>query len=224
MTLDKKPDIIRRMFDRISAKYDCMNTIISFGMHKSVKRDCIKAVDIKSGYKVLDLCCGTGDLPRIIKEIQPQANVTGVDFSQNMLDIAEKKSRDIKFIKSDVSDLPFNDNDFDIVTVGFGLRNILYLDKTIEEICRVLKNGGYFMNIDFYAKGFWGFLYKSTVKIINRFFCGNDKAYEYLLKSIDEFASPEDLIKHFEKKNFKLRARKDYFFGVISCQILQKSV
>ena len=85
-------DIIKNLFDNLSNKYDFMNNIISFGTHKLIKKKAVRSLKIKPNSKVLDLCCGTGDLGAIIKEIEPTCDVVGVDFSQQMLEIARKKN------------------------------------------------------------------------------------------------------------------------------------
>ena len=117
---------IKSLFNKISQKYDFMNNIISFGMHKNVKLTSIKALKIEPNSKVLDLCCGSGDLGRIIKKIQPSCDVIGVDFSPKMLEIARLKNPNITYWEIDATDLPFEKNSFDYIVMGFGLQFRVY--------------------------------------------------------------------------------------------------
>lgn len=222
MTLDKTPETIHTMFNMIAKKYDLANNIMSFGMQKYCKNSAIKMLDIKSNSNVIDLCCGTGDLSAIIKKFNPDCQITGIDFSENMLKIAKSKHKNIQFWQGDVTNLPYEDNFFDIAVMGFGLRNILNAEKSVEEVYRVLKPNGQFLHLDFGRKNLPNKIYEIITPILTKIFTDNPKAYSYLIKSKREFPEPQDLIKDFESKGFKLKKRKDFIFGVISAQLMQK--
>lgn len=222
MTLDKTPETIHTMFNMIAKKYDLANNIMSFGMQKYCKNSAIKMLDIKSNSNVIDLCCGTGDLSAIIKKFNPDCQITGIDFSENMLKIAKSKHKNIQFWQGDVTNLPYEDNFFDIAVMGFGLRNILNAEKSVEEVYRVLKPNGQFLHLDFGRKNLPSKIYETITPILTKIFTDNPKAYSYLIKSKREFPEPQDLIKDFESKGFKLKKRKDFIFGVISAQLMQK--
>ena len=222
MTLDKTPETIHTMFNMIAKKYDLANNIMSFGMQKYCKNSAIKMLDIKSNSNVIDLCCGTGDLSAIIKKFNPDCQITGIDFSENMLKIAKSKHKNIQFWQGDVTNLPYEDNFFDIAVMGFGLRNILNAEKSVEEVYRVLKPNGQFLHLDFGRKNLPSKIYEIITPIRTKIFTDNSKAYSYLIKSKREFPEPQDLIKDFESKGFKLKKRKDFIFGVISAQLMQK--
>lgn len=222
MTLDKTPETIHTMFNMIAKKYDLANNIMSFGMQKYCKNSAIKMLDIKSNSNVIDLCCGTGDLSAIIKKFNPDCQITGIDFSENMLKIAKSKHKNIQFWQGDVTNLPYEDNFFDIAVMGFGLRNILNAEKSVEEVYRVLKPNGQFLHLDFGRKNLQSKIYEIITPILTKIFTDNPKAYSYLIKSKQEFPEPQDLIKDFESKGFKLKKRKDFIFGVISAQLMQK--
>lgn len=219
----KTPEAIHTMFNMIAKRYDMINNIMSFGTHLGVKSACIKSLDIKPHDNVLDLCCGTGDLAGLIKKIQPQACVTGIDFSENMLDIAKDKYTNVQFFQGDATSLPYEDNTFDIVTMGFGLRNIQNAEKAVEEVYRILKPNGKFLHLDFGEKNLISKIYDKLTPLIVSRFTDNAPAYSYLIKSRQIFPIPAELIKDFESKGFKLYKRKDYLFGVISSQIMIKS-
>ena len=218
---DKNPEKIRKMFDEIAARYDFINGIISFGTHKRGKKQAIRDLPpLPGNAEILDLCTGTGDLAYFLKS---RGRVTGLDFSQNMLAAARKKVPEADFILGDCTKLPFKDNSFDLVTIGFGLRNIENPDRAIEEIVRVLKPDGIFMHLDFgkssnFADKIFDFIVPPLVKI----FYKNSIPYDYLLESKKTFKSPDELIKTFENYGFKFERRHDFLFGVISSQIMKK--
>ncbi len=222
MTLDKTPDSIHTMFNMIANKYDFVNNAMSFGTQNYVKIQAIKMLDIKPHNNVIDLCCGTGDLSGIVKKIFPHACITGIDFSERMLMIAKSKHPDIRFMQGDVTNLPYEDNFFDFVIMGFGLRNILNAEKAVEEVYRILKPNGKFLHLDFGRKNFASKIYDVITPLLIRLFTENVEAYSYLIKSKQEFPSPEDVIRDFESKGFKLVKRKDFLCGVISAQVLAK--
>lgn len=222
--IDKSPHTIQTMFNIIADKYDLINNIMSLGAHKYIKYKSIKNLDIKPNAKVIDLCCGTGDLCNIVKKLHPDSNVTGIDFSDNMLEIARQKNvnNKILYFQGDVTNLPYEDNSFDTVTMAFGLRNIANPEKAVEEVYRILKPQGKFLHIDFGEKNCLSRIYNIFTKITSKILTENNSAYEYLIQSKNIFPSPEDLIKDFERKGFIREKRQDYLFGVISSQIMTK--
>lgn len=219
---------IQKMFDNISASYDKLNNIISFGRHLDVKKQAIRNVELKPDFKVLDLCTGTGDIAiYIAKEIVKDGLVLGADFSQKMLEIATDKAQGIKnltFIRADALDLPFQDGEFDACFISFGLRNVTDLKKCLQEMKRVTKPGGFVVNIDTgKPKGFMGFVYNlfffHVIPILGLIFSKQFSPYKYLPESTRKFPSPDELVKIFEKTGFKNIKRYDYLFGAISEQV-----
>ncbi len=221
---NKNPKSVQTMFNLIADKYDFLNNAISLGTQKRIKYQSIKNLGIKPCDRVIDICCGTGDLTRIIKQIEPDADVTGIDFSEKMLEIAFRKNENnrIEYLQGDATSLPYPDNTFDFAVMGFGLRNIQNAEKAVEEIYRILKPGGCFMHLDFGKHNFLSKIFDITTPILSRIFTKNYSAYSYLIKSKQIFPEPEDLIKDFESKGFKLKKREDFLSGVISSQILYK--
>lgn len=222
MTCDKNPEKIKNMFNEISFYYDRMNNYISLGTHYLIKFMAVRELNIKPRSMVLDLCCGTGDFSRIISKFYPGAHVIGLDFSEKMLKIAKNKNPKNVFMIGDCTNLPFEPNEFDYITAGFGLRNIQDRQKAISEAYRVLDCGGKFLHLDFgYNRGIskiFDILVLAAAKILRV----NHKHYQYLLNSRNEFPPPDDLIKEFESAGFKFVKRKDYLLGAISMQIMQK--
>lgn len=218
--MNKSPQNIQNMFNLIANNYDKLNSIISFGFNNIIKSACIKSLHINPNEKVLDLCTGTGDLIKFIKKYSN--NVTGVDFSENMLKIARKKFKDTEFIEADCTQLPFDDNSFDIITMGYGLRNIENRTKALQEVYRVLKPNGKFLHLDFGEKNFAGKIFETAVMNLIKFFTENTSSYYYLVKSKQDFPNPKELINETETCHFKLLKRLDYLFKAISAQIYTK--
>ncbi len=222
MSFDKSPQKIQIMFNIIANRYDFLNNLMSLSTQRYIKYKSIKNLHIKPHDKIIDLCCGTGDLSMIIKQIEPQADVTGIDFSDKMLEVAKQKSQNIQYLQGDVTALPYPDNTFDCAVMGFGLRNIQNAEKAVEEAYRILKPGGCFMHLDFGKKNLISKVFDITIPVLAKLFTENYSAYAYLIKSKQIFPEPEDLIKDFESKGFKLKKRQDFLFGVISMQVMVK--
>ncbi len=219
---DKNPQKIKRMFDKISPNYDKINNVLSFFTHKIIKKNAIRALKIEKNARVLDLCCGSGDLGRIVKDFDKTARVFGVDFSEKMLEIAKSKNPDITYFQEDAANLSFMDNVFDYVVAGFGLRNIEKFDETLKEIYRILKPGGCFLHLDFGKKSFFSKIYDKIALFLIGFFEKDKSPFEYLIASKNDYFSPFELIQKFESCGFFCSKHKNYFFGIISFQILTK--
>ncbi|MBQ8459967.1 ubiquinone/menaquinone biosynthesis methyltransferase [bacterium] len=222
MTCDKTPQKIQNMFDEISIYYDKMNNFISLGTHYVIKFLAIRKLDIKPRTIGLDLCCGTGDFTKIISKFYPRAKIIGLDFSSQMLKLAKQKNPLGVFIQADCTNLPFSEKEFDFVTIGFGLRNIQNRQKAIQEIYRVLDTNGRLLHLDFGNHNVFGKIFEIIVPFFAKLLGKNSEHYKYLLKSRQDFPTPNELIKEFEAEGFYLVKRIDYLFGTISAQIMGK--
>ncbi len=219
---EKVNNEIKNMFDKVSDKYDFMNNILSFGLNDYVKIKAVKSLDIQPNSKILDLCCGSGDIGGIVKRLYPSCDVCGIDFSEQMLDIARKKYKNITFWQADALNLPFEKNSFNYVLMGFGLRNIPQKNRAIEEIRRVLKTNGKFLHLDFGRQNFASKIYDAYVLSVTKILTKNTKPYKYLILSKNNFLSPEELVQLFKFNHLKYVSHKNMFFDVISYQIMQK--
>ncbi len=222
MTCDKNPEKIKSMFEEIAIYYDKVNNLISFGTHYLIKYLCVKELNIKPRSMVLDLCCGTGDFTKLINKIFPRAKVIGIDFSANMLKLAKEKNPKGVFLQADCTAIPFSEREFNYATIGFGLRNIENRPKAISEIYRILDNDGILLHLDFGNHNKLSKIFDVFVSLLCKIFKDSAQHYEYLLKSKQEFPTPEEIISEFEQEGFKFISKKDFLFGTISAQIMQK--
>jgi demethylmenaquinone methyltransferase/2-methoxy-6-polyprenyl-1,4-benzoquinol methylase len=133
------PDGVRTMFDRIAPVYDLMNRVMTAGLDQRWRRLTAQAV-VLPGDRVLDACCGTGDLALAAE--RAGGRVTGLDFSERMLERARRKSSTVEWIRGDLLELPFEDGSFDSATVGFGVRNVAVLERALDELARFVRPVG----------------------------------------------------------------------------------
>lgn len=187
-------DKVRLLFDRIARRYDLINDIQSFGLHRVWKKKVVQLAAVKPGDSALDVCCGTGDIAwRLSGE---GADVTGLDFSVEMLSVAKARkpqNHSIRFIQGDGMKLPFADASFDIVTIGYGLRNLASWETGVTEMARVLKPGGRIVVLEFGRpdSDWWRAVYFSYLKLfvplLGLLFCGKPSAYSYILESLKHY-------------------------------------
>lgn len=223
----KNPETIKILFNNLAKRYDFFNRVISLGMQTRVKKKSLKLLNIEDGSNVLDICTGTGDLAFFINKINPNLNITGIDFSEKMLEIARAKQKDyqnnMKFFLADGRELPFEDDTFDIVTIGFGLRNIENYERVISEIHRVLKPKGQILNLDFSCdKSFANSVFDFLTSILTSF-TSKKNSFRYLISSKKEFLSSTDLINLFRRKGFIFLKRKYFAFEVISAEVFRNN-
>lgn len=222
MQVDKKPEKILKLFDDISFMYDKMNNFISFGTHYFIKKKAVELLNISSKTRVLDICCGSGDLAKIIQNKYKDVEITGVDFSTKMLELAKKKNKKANFILSDCTKMSFLDEEFDFATMAFGLRNIKNDDLAIKEAFRVLKKNGKLLHLDFGESNFFSGIFDCLILFFAKFLKKYAKHYEYLICSKQSFYSQKELVEKFQKQGFVLEKRKDFLFGIISAQVFEK--
>ena len=220
-TLDA--NLIKNMFDKIAFKYDFINNLISFGTHYFVKKKVISNLKIEPNTKVLDLCCGTGDLGKIIKKIQPSCDVVGIDFSSQMIELARKNNPNITYWEMDATTLSFEKNSFDYIVMGFGLRNIEQKNKTLEEVHRVLKANGKFLHLDFGISSIFNGIYDNFVLFISKIFIKDTKPLKYLILSKKRFLSSNELIDLFKFNKLFCVQKDELCFKMISYQIMKKN-
>lgn len=224
--MEKTKNNIREMFNNIAQNYDMLNNIISLGQHSNIKKQAINKVPLKPNFKVLDICCGTGDITLYLFNLVPNGNVIGIDFSEEMLKIAKNRAagKNIQFINADALNLPFKDAEFDASFISFGLRNLVDLKKGLQEMKRVTKAGGFVVNLDmgkpkWFINLFYNLYLFNIVPILGKLFKGNPSAYKYLPESTKDFPNGKSLVKIFKEIGLTDVKKFDYLFGAISQQI-----
>ena len=218
-----KQEEITLIFNKIASYYDKVNNIISLGLHKIIKKDSIKMLEIIDNSKVVDLCTGSGDFVHIINKQSKSLEIIGVDNCENMLKIAKKKNPNNLFINADCTNLPFDNNSIDYITISFGLRNIINRAVALKEINRVLKRGGKFLHLDFGKHNILSSLFNLYVITLTKFVGYDNNSYKWLIQSKNNYPEPRDLIEEFEKIGFTCVKTKSYFFDTISLQIMKKT-
>jgi demethylmenaquinone methyltransferase/2-methoxy-6-polyprenyl-1,4-benzoquinol methylase len=197
---------VHELFSRIAPRYDLINDLQSLGLHRHWKQRVVQEARPQPGQRALDLCCGTGDLA--LGLARRGVVVIGLDFSERMLAMAAQRASGIRgkepeqvqmaspvarFVSGDAQRIPFADNTFDIVTVGYGLRNLASWETGLREMQRVAKPGGRLVVLDFGKpdNALWRSLYFGYLKLfvpcLGRIFCGNASAYAYILESLQHY-------------------------------------
>jgi demethylmenaquinone methyltransferase / 2-methoxy-6-polyprenyl-1,4-benzoquinol methylase len=195
---------VQRMFDRIAPVYDAMNRVMTAGLDRSWRRLTVEAV-VQPGDRVLDACCGTGDLA--VAAEREGGIVTGLDFSPAMLERARRKSDTVAWVEGDLLELPFADGTFDAATVGFGVRNVADLDAALTELRRVLRHGGRLAILEItrprgILRPFFSLWFDRIVPVLGRVLPGG-RAYAYLPASVRRFPGPEELAVRLERDGFE---------------------
>jgi demethylmenaquinone methyltransferase / 2-methoxy-6-polyprenyl-1,4-benzoquinol methylase len=197
------PEGVRRMFDRIAPVYDAMNRLMTAGLDRRWRDEAAAAV-VRPGDRVLDVCCGTGDLA--IAAAKAGGKVTGLDFSEPMLARAREKNPDIDWVSGDALGLPFPDGSFDAATVGFGVRNLDDLERGLAELRRVLKPGGRVAILEItrpqgVLAPFYRFWFDGVIPLAGTVLPGGS-AYSYLPASVRRFPAPQALAKLLDEAGF----------------------
>jgi demethylmenaquinone methyltransferase / 2-methoxy-6-polyprenyl-1,4-benzoquinol methylase len=197
------PAAVEAMFDRISPVYDPMNRLMTAGLDRRWRRLAVRAV-VRRGDRVLDACCGTGDLA--LEAERAGGRVTGLDFSERMLERARRKSPAVEWVRGDVLALPFADETFDAATVGFGIRNVEDLEAGLRELARVLRPGGRIACLEITRpRGalcpFFTLWFDGLVPLAGRVLPGG-AAYSYLPASVRRFPGPEELGEALRRSGF----------------------
>ena len=217
---EHRAEKVRELFATIARCYDVLNDIMSAGQHRRWKRRLVELAG--ESRDVLDLCCGTGDIA--MGFARRGARVTGVDFTEEMLRVAagrcgrEKVSR-VQWVRADALRLPFGENSFDVVSVGYGLRNLAGIDFGLREILRVLRPGGKFLSLDFgkpespaFRALYFGYL-RVVLPILGRMFCGDPDTHGYILASLQEYPAQRGTKELMESCGYRECGFEEFYLG-----------
>ncbi|MFN8108914.1 MAG: bifunctional demethylmenaquinone methyltransferase/2-methoxy-6-polyprenyl-1,4-benzoquinol methylase UbiE [Thermoleophilia bacterium] len=193
---------VRAMFDRIAPRYDLLNRVMTAGLDGRWREAAAAAADVAAGGSAIDACCGTGDLAlALARRVTRAGRVLGVDFAENMLELAREKAAQqdlpVEFVAGDALALPAPDDAFDAATVAFGIRNVSDLDGDIAEMARVVRPGGRVVILEITTparlRAFYQAWFDRTIPLLGRVLGRDGAAYEYLPASVRRFPEPPEL-------------------------------
>ena len=231
-TTDSKKKQVEKMFDSIAKRYDLLNHSLSFGMDYYWRRKAIKYLTNKPK-TVLDVATGTADFAISAAKLK-DVKITGIDISEGMVNIGKEKIKRkglegiIKLQIADSENLPFNENSFDAITAGFGVRNFENLEKGLSEMYRVLNKNGIAVILEpskpktFPLKQIYTVYFHHILPFLGKLISKDTSAYTYLPNSVDKFPSGKDFIKHLENVGFKSCNHIPLTFGIVDLYVAIK--
>lgn len=215
---------VHAVFASVARKYDLMNDILSFGMHRLWKRATVRKAALAPGMRVLDIASGTGDLAIAeIAHVLPGGEVLATDINPDMLEVARRrikaKGLAVQTAVCDAEALPFEDGRFDVVTVAFGIRNMTHKDRALSEMLRVLKPGGRLLVLEFsrvrkILSPFYDFYSLVVMPAIGRLVTQDGPSYRYLAESIRRHPAQEPFAQMIRQAGFEDVTWEDFTFGV----------
>lgn len=221
-----KGTFVREMFARIAPRYDLANRVLTAGLDERWRRRAIRLLAPPHGGRILDCCCGTGDLVFGLLRADATLNVTGLDFCAPMLERAQERAQRrhvaAQFVEGDVTAMPFGDASFDGATMGFSLRNVVDVDATLREILRVLRPGARFVSLDVtkapnraFKRVFDLYFYRA-VPFIGGIVGGSRSAYAYLPNSLTHHPNALELRERFARAGFTQAGYASFMGGSIA--------
>ncbi|MFA6545617.1 MAG: bifunctional demethylmenaquinone methyltransferase/2-methoxy-6-polyprenyl-1,4-benzoquinol methylase UbiE [Limisphaerales bacterium] len=238
---ERRAERVNDLFAAIAPRYDLINDLQSFGLHRWWKRRLIQLAAVQPGSTALDLCCGTGDVAFALTASGVRA--TGLDFSPPMLEVAEERKAKVQsskftdrsgatdnpqFLQGDALHTPFPDAHFDLVTISYGLRNLASVDDGLREMWRVLKPGGRLLVLDFgkpdnaaWRAAYFSYL-RFAVPVFGRFFCRNPEAYAYILESLQHYPAQRGVDEKLRALGAANARVVNFLGGVMSINVAEK--
>lgn len=226
---------VNALFTRIARRYDLINDLQSFGLHRHWKKRVLRLARVRPGVRALDLCCGTGDLA--LGLAASGANVVGLDFTESMLEVARTRAgrlapeinRRLDFVRGDAQQIPFPAGSFEVVTVAYGLRNLADWQNGLREMQRVTRPGGRMLALDFgkpdnpsWRAVYYGYL-KLFVPVLGRIFCGSADAYAYILESLMHYPAQRGVAEAMRGLGLQNVRALNLLGGVMSINYGEKS-
>ena len=225
--IEAQPTRVRQMFGAIARRYDLANHTLSCGIDFYWRKRAANTVASWRPGKIVDLATGTGDLALALQKKLPEAQVTGVDFLPEMLELAQRKGVH-QTILADAMKLPFPDASFDCVTIAFGLRNMENWRDALAEMSRVLRRDGHLLVLEFslptraIVRTIYRFYLHRCLPLLGSFLTGRKSAYDYLGDSIEEFPSARAMLNLIEASGFRHATLQPLSCGIASIYTAQK--
>jgi demethylmenaquinone methyltransferase/2-methoxy-6-polyprenyl-1,4-benzoquinol methylase len=228
-----KKEQVATMFNNIAGRYDFLNHFLSLGIDVLWRKKAIRLLKAGEPKNILDIATGTGDFAIESLSLNPE-KVTGVDISEGMVAVGKMKIKKrkledkIELLSGDSENLPFADNTFDAITVGFGVRNFENLKKGLSEMNRVLKPGGKVAVLEFSkpakfpVKQLYRFYFKRITPLIGKIMSKDASAYSYLPESVQAFPDGEQFASILKEVGFKNPVIHSLTFGIATIYIAQK--
>ncbi len=223
--LQNKKGLVENVFNQVYDRYDLMNDFMSLGIHRLWKKNLLNMMNPSPNHKLVDVACGTGDIAKLyLKHVNKDSQITCIDPNKGMIKKCKEKlnkSKNLNWIIAPAENLPVAKNSFDFYTISFGLRNTKNLDRALSEAYRVLKPGGRYLCLEFskIQNLNLNVIYKSYSKLIpvlGKLIVGQSEPYDYLIKSIENFVSQDELIDLMRKNGFEKCKYRNMSGGIVS--------
>ena len=230
---EKKQTYVNRLFETIAPRYDFITVFLSYGMDRGWKRRLVDMAKLGGDETALDLACGTGDITFALSERLPRGQAIGLDITESMLLIAERKRSErnianVAFHRADIMSMPFEAESFDCVTCGYALRNVPDVARALEEIKRVLRPGGSFLSLDFAHPGNkiyrWLYLrYLATVgSTLGLILHGDPDTYRYIPESLRSYPGSRAVGQMLKRRGFDRLAIVPVLGGFLAMHVANK--
>lgn len=230
VTADQKTEKVLGVFDSVATRYDIMNDVMSGGIHRLWKDSLIRQVNPQAGQSILDVAGGTGDIAfRHFDATDGGANITVSDINESMLAVGRDRAFDrgicgdsMQWVPANAEKLPFKDDEFDVYTIAFGLRNVTHIDDALSEAARVLKTGGRFFCLEFshvdnpLVKKIYDVYSDKLIPTFGEFVAKDRDSYQYLVESIRKFPRREALKQRLIEAGFSKAKYRTMTFGVVA--------
>lgn len=225
---EAKSELVAGVFNSVADRYDLMNDVMSFGVHRLWKAYYVSQIPLCPNQRHLDVAGGTGDIAfRLLDRMNNTSRVTVCDVNEKMMEIGKKRTKErhserLEWVIGDAENLPFEDASFDSYSVAFGIRNMTHIEKVLREAHRVLRSDGHFSCLEFshpHSKPL-GSIYDAysfyAIPLFGQFIAGDRKSYQYLVESIRKFPKQEDFAEKIQTVGFRNVAFENLMDGIVA--------